>query len=209
MVRGLGPMSLEPNNAVRCIKCRKHVAAIMHGTWLDEYGPDPHHATQHSLGECPDCHQVLLFVHESSPELVDERGYDRWWGDPKLLYPTENTELDQSVPPLVAAAYQEAAKTMSVGAYSATAIMCRRTLEGICAHHEASGNNLAEKIRSLKEKQLIDARIFEWADSVLRGLGNDAAHNVNEVISEDDAEAALEFTRAIIEYLFVFSAAFE
>jgi hypothetical protein len=202
-------MSREPNVAVHCIKCRKYVTAIVHGTWLDEYGPDSDYATRHTMGECPDCAQVLLFKHSSRPELLDESGYGQWWGDPELLYPTASTRLDPSVPPRIAQSYHEAAMSQSVGAQTATAIMCRRTLEGICVHYEARGSSLYERLKYLRDKGTIDARIYDWSDSVLRSLGNDAAHNIDEVISAEDAEAALEFTKAIIEYLFVFSAAFE
>jgi hypothetical protein len=128
---------------------------------------------------------------------------------PNCCIRPKTRKLDQSVPEKIAESYQEAARTLSVDAPTATAIMCRRTLEGICSHYEAKGNNLSKKLVWLKDQGKIDERIFEWSNSVLRSLGNDAAHKVDEVISSEDAEAALEFTRAIIEYLFVFTAAFE
>jgi hypothetical protein len=50
--------------------------------------------------------------------------------------------------------------------------------------------------------------IDEW-DDALRLAGNEAAHDVNVTISGDDARDMLEFTSAILDYLFSFWDKFE
>lgn len=64
-------------------------------------------------------------------------------------------------------------------------------------------------LNDLASKGKLDARLHEWANDVLRTLGNDAAHNVGAMISEDDARDALEFTKALIQNLFVLQRAFD
>ena len=60
----------------------------------------------------------------------------------------------------------------------------------------------------MKEKGIIENRLFEWADA-LRISGNEAAHGVNSNISSQDAKDILEFTHALLEYVFTFQEKFE
>jgi hypothetical protein len=60
----------------------------------------------------------------------------------------------------------------------------------------------------MKEAGLIDARLFEWSD-LLRIAGNEAAHGVGLSIAQPDAKDILEFTNAILDYLFSFRDRFE
>jgi hypothetical protein len=60
----------------------------------------------------------------------------------------------------------------------------------------------------MKEKGDIDERLYEWAD-MLRDAGNDAAHDVNVTVSETDATDFLEFTNAIVDYLFSYRDRFD
>ena len=86
--------------------------------------------------------------------------------------------------------------------------MCRKALEGICAEHSVSERNLAASLKKMKEAGLIDDRLFEWSDS-LRIAGNEAAHGVGLTISQPDAKDILEFTNAILDYLFSYRDRFE
>jgi Domain of unknown function (DUF4145) len=87
--------------------------------------------------------------------------------------------------------------------------MCRRVIDGICAHFGAKGRDLESKLANLKKDGILDNRIHMWADKMLRVLGNEAAHDVSKTISEWNASDALDFTKAILEHLFVLEAAFE
>jgi hypothetical protein len=53
----------------------------------------------------------------------------------------------------------------------------------------------------MKESALIDDRLFEWFD-LLRVAGNEAAHGVGLSIAQPDAKDILEFTNAILDYMF-------
>ena len=73
--------------------------------------------------------------------------------------------------------YEEAVACAGSGAFTACAIMCRRTLEGICDSHGIVAGNLDGKLKKLRDDEVIERRLFEWADS-LRLVGNEAAHDV-------------------------------
>jgi hypothetical protein len=52
------------------------------------------------------------------------------------------------------------------------------------------------------------AGCFEWSD-LMRAAGNEAAHGVGLSIEQADAKDILEFTNAIMDYLFSFRDRFE
>jgi hypothetical protein len=60
----------------------------------------------------------------------------------------------------------------------------------------------------MRDKGLIDDRLFEWSDS-LRLAGNEAAHGVGLSIGQADARDILEFINAILDYIFSFRDRFE
>jgi Domain of unknown function (DUF4145) len=95
-----------------------------------------------------------------------------------------------------------------VQAFTASAIMCRKTLEGICAAHGVNERNLSASLKKLKDNGMIDERLFEWSDA-LRVVGNEAAHGVGLSIDQADAKDTLEFTNAILDYIFSYRDRFE
>ncbi len=86
--------------------------------------------------------------------------------------------------------------------------MCRKTLEGIAEENNITARNLATALKEMKDKGIIENRLYEWAD-VLRISGNEAAHGVTSKISPQDAKDILEFTHALLEYVFTFQEKFE
>ena len=87
--------------------------------------------------------------------------------------------------------------------------MFRKTLEGIChAHGVKSSGTLAAQLKKLKEDEVIESRLFEWAEE-LRTIGNDAAREVGFIVSREDVQDTLEFTEALIEYVFTYRDKFE
>jgi Domain of unknown function (DUF4145) len=193
---------------VHCTECEKSVTGRSHGE--HRYG-DEDDAHRHVFLSCPDCGGPFV-VHQHGNMYRSDHGtgYVLRWEDKTVVFPADPQSLDPSVPINIATSYLEARRVYTAAsANTAAAIMCRRTLEGICGHLEAKGGNLAKKLDNLKERGLIEPRIHEWANHVLRSLGNDAAHDVDAVISKEDAKDALDFTKAIIEYIFVFETAFQ
>jgi hypothetical protein len=81
--------------------------------------------------------------------------------------------------------------------------MCRKTVEGLCVAHGITSPNLATSLKMLRDQGIIESRLFEWADA-LRLSGNEAAHGVALAVPAEDAKDILEFTNALLEYVFTF-----
>ena len=127
---------------------------------------------------------------------------------PMRVYPPRDRQLGISVPRSIRTAFDEATVCFKAKAYTASAIMCRKTLEGLCDEHGVKEKNLSLSLKKLKGVEVIEARIFEWAET-LRTLGNEAVHGVSSAISPQDAKDILEFTEALAEYVFTYRDKFE
>jgi hypothetical protein len=68
--------------------------------------------------------------------------------------------------------------------------------------------NLVNGLKELKERGIIESNLFEWANE-LRIHGNEAAHDVNITTTPQDARDVVEFTHALLEYIFTFKEKFE
>jgi len=55
----------------------------------------------------------------------------------------------------------------------------------------------------MQRKGIIESRLYEWADA-LRVVGNEAAHGSTANVSKQDADDLLQFTKALLEYVFTF-----
>jgi hypothetical protein len=82
--------------------------------------------------------------------------------------------------------------------------MCRRAIEAVCVEQKTKSKNLAGGLKELRNKQVIDQRLFEWGNA-LREQGNIGAHATDEAISRENARDVLDFALAICEYVFVLS----
>jgi hypothetical protein len=134
-------------------------------------------------------------------------GFDE--DSPSRVYPpAERRELGLAVPENIQNAFKEAVLCFKAKAYTASAIMCRKTLEGLCDAHGAKKGTLAKRLEKLQEEGIIESRLFEWAEA-LRNLGNEAAHEVDLQTSRQDCEDILEFTEALAQYVFTYRDKFE
>jgi uncharacterized protein YbaR (Trm112 family) len=196
--------------AVRCFKCEHFVSATVEGEFPMDRHPDyDRDISRYVLLCCPDCNSPLLAQQEGSHEQIAYGEGADCYATPIVLYPGAPV-LRGVIPPNIGATFLEAHRCYTdAAAYTACAILCRRTLEGICADFGATKGNLQSKLETLKSNGIIDGRIHEWADGLLRDLGNDAAHEIDTVISKADAEHALEFTKAILEYIYVLGVAYK
>jgi len=165
---------------------------------------DAYEATQYLLLRCKQCESPLL-VRRFGIYVGGDQG---WEYDPvTVIHPTERS-LDASVPKTIAKSYKEATACAGSGAFTACAIMCRRTVEALCHHHGIVTGNLDGKLKKLRDDGVIEKRLFEWADS-LRLVGNEAAHDVAAEVPKEDARDLLDFTRALVEYIFTFTENFK
>ena len=67
---------------------------------------------------------------------------------------------------------------------------------------------LSEGLEALKDKQIVDGRLFEWGQS-LRHERNLGAHASGVAATREDARDLIDFAIAICEYVFVLSARYD
>jgi hypothetical protein len=206
---------------VDCSWCKAKVAAIEHGratkTGFDDEAGEPYGITI-AVGECPSCHSPL--VGES--HQVDFEGWagdeeDRW-SDTVRVYPKPpKTFLSYRIPPDVRNSITEADRSLQANANIAACVMLGRALEAVCRDLLEPALStlsttaaspppmrpimLGEGIRKLREKNIIDERLFDWSQQ-LHAFRNIAAHPTEESISRQDAEDLQTFVYAIIEYIY-------
>lgn len=125
----------------------------------------------------------------------------------KRIWPPFGPRLP-GLPALIAEAIDEAERCLKASAPLACALMCRRALEAMCRHHYPDIRPLAFGLKKLEDDGVIDARLARWAQ-VLRDSGNLAAHDPSASITQYDAADLLDFTEAILSYVFVMHERFE
>jgi Domain of unknown function (DUF4145) len=189
-----------------CKDCGAVVNAEEIGSYSDMPDDDPDQfgnlfCSKYTFARCPVCDSALL-------ARQDGLGGDEW-DKPVRIFPPRDREFSSAVPEDIVRTFTEARTCFRAKAYTAAAIMCRKTLEGICSVHGAkSSGTLAAQLKKLKENGTIENRLFEWAEE-LRTMGNEAAHGVEVVIAPQDARDTLEFTEALVEYIFTYRDKFE
>jgi len=113
------------------------------------------------------------------------------------------------IPRSVTNSLLEADRTLQAGANLATCVMFGRALEAVCRdilEEHAPGASkkrmlLGAGIRALKEKNIIDQRLYDWSQQ-LQAFRNLAAHSEDITISREDAEDLQAFVYAITEYIY-------
>lgn len=173
----LNPYAPPPSLAAWCSECDQHVNGTERG-WFETYDDHDEGVARYTLLECPRCNLPLLAFHYATFTHVFDGGDPGGpWSATRTLYPGQPPPVQpDSVPKVIAASYREAHDVFhKARSNTAAAIMCRRTLEGICAHFGTkSSDKLPTKLQKLKTEGVIDEKMFSWADQVLRELGNDA-----------------------------------
>lgn len=187
---------------VECPYCEAKVGCkplAKHESYNPEEDPAPWTTV---LTSCPHCSQTLVagyYTYSGDGEKVEDNPVRIWPAPPRMV--------DWSIPELVRDSITEANTCFRAGAYSACAVMCGRALEAVCKHFGARGM-LGVGLKELRDKKVIDGRLFDWA-SELQKSRNLSAHPSGEKVAKRDAEDLLDFTNAICEYVFVLTAKFE
>ena len=137
-----------------CLKCNilvsAHVIASGHGGFtssalnpIDEVDAE-YHGDFYSIALCRRC---------SSPFLIKESLYGipgeyESVTETQLLYPTDSRFPLDGVPEPIKRAYDQASRSFRASLYEPCALMCRRTLEGVCKAQGVSGSNLNAKLKA-------------------------------------------------------------
>ncbi len=184
---------------IECHLCRAKVDAAV----LGEHNDNDFFATRTYLLQCPSCNTAL--IAESHEDFTDDKSV---WSRPVRVYPRPKRALGADIPPIVKNSLEEAEKCMQSGAYLAATAMCGRSLEAICRHYKTKDNYLGGGLKELRDKGVIDARLYQWGEE-LRDQRNNAAHATDVEIGARDANDVMTFTYAIVDYVFLLTLKFE
>lgn len=187
---------------IECPHCESKVDCEVKGEvpFCDKEYPFPEKAI---LVACRVCGNPLLGTTEQIQVGEDE--YE--WQPLHRQWPPQEDQVDWNIPDIARLSLIEAKTCFKAKAYSACAVMCGRTLEGVCVHHNPKIKNLARGLKALQESGVIDARLYNWGDA-LREHRNLGAHATTEKVSKDDARDLLDFSIAICEYVFILNEKF-
>jgi len=188
---------------VECDSCNALVEVEIVGSYTNENPHDFIDSTKYSLCKCSHCLSPMLIEQEF--EWVNETFE---WGKANKIYPANQFHLNPAIPAALQKALTECIQCYKAGAHTATAIMCRRTLEGFCLLKGIKGKSLDKSIKQMKEQGMINDQLFEWANQ-LRLVGNEAAHNIDANFSSLDAKDMMDFTIAILDFTYSFQEKFD
>lgn len=80
--------------------------------------------------------------------------------------------------------------------------MARRVTQLACSEKGATKRDLVDQIKELAQSGVITKDIEEWA-TVVRWIGNDAAHPNKDDVTKDDAEDCLKLAEQFLHVIFV------
>jgi hypothetical protein len=123
------------------------------------------------------------------------------------VWPDGARLLSTAVPKPLQAEHNEARRCFDAKAYTATAVMVGRTLEGMCAEHGIHDRVLMKSLEKMRDGGLIDQRLFDWATE-LRSLRNAGAHFTGHTVTRQDAADALALSEAMLDYMYVLAMKF-
>ncbi len=186
---------------IECYECKARVDGEIVAYHEHEYASI--FTVRTYLLKCPACDSAL--VGESEEDVRDGKLF---WPDLTRVYPKPRRLLGSGIPDIVKKSIDEAERCVQAGAFLATTAMCGRALEAICRHQGTKDTYLGAGLKELRDKGIIDARLFQWGEE-LRDQRNMAAHATDQVITAQDASDVLAFTYAIIDYVFLLAMKFE
>lgn len=187
---------------IECPYCESKVDGEVRGE-IEFFDPQEGPPFKAILLKCPVCKNPLLGGSEHIQVGPSEHG----WSDLNRLWPQQETYIDWEIPEIARNSLAEAQICYKAKAYSACVVMSGRALEGVCKHHKTKSQNLATGLKELKDKGVIDERLYQWSEE-LRKHRNIGAHATEEKIPKEDAKDLLDFVQAICDYVFVLNAKF-
>ena len=180
-----------------CPYCKRHTALSVAQAEYGDYERIFHTGAiwkksrneQWWIGICNGCHQ---------PSLVLNNG--------EVVYPQPLPRpTDSNIPAEIARDLDEAKMCFSVECYRACAVMARRCMQSACISKGATHGDLVAQIVELAKKGTITQDIQEWA-TVVRWVGNDAAHPNHDEVTKEDAEDCLKLAEQFLHVIFVTTA---
>jgi len=122
-------------------------------------------------------------------------------------FPPTGLKPDPSIPAVVAVDLREASICLSIGAWNASAAMCRRALQSCMKDKGANPkDDLFDQVKELKEQNIIPDLVYQMAHTI-RKKGNMGAHPgrdpiTNEAVSEKEAREVFRIVEFVFKYVY-------
>lgn len=137
---------------------------------------------------CPKCDQPNYFNHSEEQHPLPAPGN-----------PVEHLPDD------VGALYEEARRSVTVGAFTASILCSRKLLMNIAVSHgSAQGLTFVKYIEDLAAKGFVPPNGKAWVD-MIRTKGNEATHEIAQM-SQADAEQLIKFSEMLLRFIYEFPA---
>ncbi|OLO28127.1 hypothetical protein BTR23_18660 [Alkalihalophilus pseudofirmus] len=135
---------------------------------------------------CPSCNQPTYIRISSSTQVPGIKA---------------GKSLDY-LPEAVGQLYEEARSCISVNAFTASVIACRKLLMNTAVSKGAEeGKSFAHYVNFLKENHYIPPQSEEWVDHI-RKKGNEANHEI-KAMNREDTEELLNFIQLLLTNVYV------
>jgi hypothetical protein len=145
---------------------------------------------------------MLGMQSEEAPGVDEWSAFEVVWPHPR------QTRLSDEIPSPIKESLKEAHLCLEAGANLAAAVMAGRAVEGICRHHKTQKHNLLGGLVELKDRGIIEGRLFQWSQE-LHWYRNVGAHAGPAGITPRDARDLVDFALAICNYVFALTAKYE
>ncbi len=180
--------------SIYCPYCHRHTALQMApAEWRYDYDSGTtacawktDYNTVWWIGICNFCKKPVLV--KNNGEIIFPR---------PLPSPTDKRILEH-----IRKDIDEAKICFSAGAFRACAVMARRAIQSTAIDKGAGNGRLVEQINELEKQGIITKDLKEWA-TVVRWIGNDAAHPNKDDVLEEDADDILKLAEQFLEVIYV------
>jgi len=148
----------------------------------------------HTLASCENCGDVL-YVKCSEIDFDPDWHFAYEFHHPRSVLSYSAADI----PEIVWLSLNEAHICFNAGAYIATVVMCRRTIEAILRDKGLPKNlGLAKALQKVARDLTLHESMVQISD-LIRLLGNIGAHASDKRIDEKDAKEAYELTQKLID----------
>jgi hypothetical protein len=120
-----------------------------------------------------------------------------------IIYPHElPSPTDNNIPDPMRTDLIEAKTCFGVSAFRGCAVLARRAIQSTCIDKGAIKGDLINQLNDLKANGKITKDLHEWA-TVVRWIGNDAAHPNKDQVKKEDAEDILKLAEQFLHVIYV------
>jgi len=168
---------------------------------------DNNRKTLGATSKCPSCGETVYFwvINPGPANDSSKRGDGTLAIFPAPQRPRQPIEGENLMPARIRKAYHGCLGVYNAGVWSATATLCRRTLEGIVAdllpEPERKGG-LAEQLNKLSESVDLSKPLITLSEALRQG-GNIGAHfDLDKEPDQETAQAMLDLIEYLLEYVY-------